>query len=302
MQQQLGESIASAVQDSLATFKQQVKTEMVNLENRCYLKTLSESDVHEKYNRRDNVKIFNIKMDEGKTHEEYNETIDKVLEVIARVEFLVEASDISIAHRLPGKRNPIIVKFNRRLTKLNLLKKKKKLEEVDDTNYKSVVEDITRPRLNFLNIMKFNNRIKTAWVREDVLHHIWNKEAEVYKIFGLYEGGSVLNYPSLTFLSVSMVFFPQTITHKSLEPLHKPLPSRDKPSTSQPNQIISVLHLNIRSIRNKLPELESFIFGLESLPKVICLTETHLDDNDDTYNFRLPGYSYIEVKNRKVEG
>ena len=47
MQQQLEASIARAVQDSLATFKQQVKTEMVDLENRCYLKTLSESDVHE---------------------------------------------------------------------------------------------------------------------------------------------------------------------------------------------------------------------------------------------------------------
>ena len=42
MQQQLE---ARAVQDSLATFKQQVKTEMVDLKNRCYLKTLSESDV-----------------------------------------------------------------------------------------------------------------------------------------------------------------------------------------------------------------------------------------------------------------
>ena len=99
-----------------------------------------------------------------------------------------------------------------------------------------------------------------------------------------------------------MVFFPQTITHKSLEPLHKPLPSRDKPSTSKPTQIISILHLNIRSIRNKLLELESFIYGLESLPKVICLTETHLDDDDDTSNFRLPGHSNIEVKNRNKYG
>ena len=75
-QQQLEASIARAVQDSRASFKQQVKTEMVDLKNRCYLKTLSESDVHESYNRRDDVKIFNLKMDEGKTREEYNETID----------------------------------------------------------------------------------------------------------------------------------------------------------------------------------------------------------------------------------
>ena len=104
--------------------------------------------------------------------------------------------------------------------------------------------------------------------------------------------------PSLTFLPVSMVFFPQTITHKSREPLHKPLPSRDKPSTSKPTQVKSILHLKIRSVRNKLQELESFIYGLESLPKVICLTETHLDDDDDdTSNFRLTGYANTEVKN-----
>ena len=148
MQQQLEASIASAVQYSLATFKQQVKTEMVDIENRCYLKTLSESEVRVSYNRRDNVKIFNFKMNEGKKRKEYNETIDKVLEVIDRVEAVAEASEISIAHRLPGKRNTIIVKFNRKVAKLYLLKKKK-LAEVDDMKYISVVEDITRPRLNF---------------------------------------------------------------------------------------------------------------------------------------------------------
>ena len=208
MQQQLEASIARAVQDSLATFKQQVKAEMVDLENRCYLKTMSESDVHESYNRRDNVKIFNLKMDEGKTREEYTETIDKVLEVIDRVESVAEASDISIAHRLPGKRNPIIVKFNRRVAKLDLLKKKKKLAEVDDMKYISVVEDITRPRLNFLNVMKTDNRIKSAWVREGVLHYMWNNDTRVYKIFGLYEGGSVLNYPLSDVLACFYGVFP----------------------------------------------------------------------------------------------
>ena len=87
-----------------------------------------------------------------------------------------------------------------------------------------------------------------------------------------------------------------------MNPLHKPLPSHDKSSTSKPTQIISILHLNIRSIRNKLLELESFIYGLESLPKVICLKETPIDDDDDTSNFRLPGYWNIEVKNRNKYG
>ena len=44
-------------------------------------------------------------MDEGKTREEYIEIIDKVLEIIDRDESVVEASVISINHRLPGKHN-----------------------------------------------------------------------------------------------------------------------------------------------------------------------------------------------------
>ena len=80
------------------------------------------------------------------------------------------------------------------MAKLDLLKKKKKLADVDYMNYISVVEDITRPRLNFLNIMKTDNRKKSAWLREGVLDYMWNNDTRVYEIFGLYEGGSVLNY------------------------------------------------------------------------------------------------------------
>ena len=42
--------------------------------------------------------------------------------------------------------------------------------------------------------------------------------------------------------------------------------------------------------------------ALNHFPKVICLTDTHLDDNYDTSNFRLPGYSNIGVKNRNKYG
>ena len=45
-----------------------------------------------------------------------------------------------------------------------------------------------------------------------------------------------------------------------------------------------------------------FYMWTESLPKFICLTETHLDDDNNTSNFRLPGYSSIEVKNRNKYG
>ena len=167
---------------------------MVDLENRCNMKTLSESDVHELNNRRENEKIFYLKMDEGKTREYYNETIDKVLEIIDQVDEVVEASDIPFSHRLTEKRNTIIVRFKRRVKKLNFLKKKSKLAEVDDMKYISVVEEITKPRFVFKNIMKTENRIRKTR-REGVLHYMWSNNTRVHKIFGLYEGGSVLKYP-----------------------------------------------------------------------------------------------------------
>ena len=46
---------------------------------------------------------------------------------------------------------------------------------------------------------------------------------------------------------------------------------------------VSILHLNIRSIRNKLEDLEALVYGLDSLPAIICLTETHLENNDESH-------------------
>ena len=43
---------------------------------------------------------------------------------------------------------------------------------------------------------------------------------------------------------------------------------------------LSVLHLNIRSLKTHLEELEALVSSFECPPEVICLTETWLTDND----------------------
>ena len=153
----------------------------------------------------------------------------------------------------------------------------------------SVVE-ITRPRLNFLNIMQTDNRIKVPGC---VKAHCTTcgTTLQFTKFSGCMKVAQCLSTSSPTSMPVSKVFAPkqkrpcpQTKTHKSLEPLHKPLPSRDQPSTSQPTELISVLHLNIRSIKNNLLELETFLCGLESLFKSYAL-RIHLDDDAHTFNF-----------------
>ena len=107
----------------------------------------------EKYKRRDNIKVIGLPeviKDDGKP-EAYPETIKEIVKLANKTEVNVDEQDISIAHRLPtaqrGKR-PIIVRFNRRVSKIEILKKKSLENLVDYANVK-VFEDISRPRLAF---------------------------------------------------------------------------------------------------------------------------------------------------------
>ena len=60
-----------------------------------------------------------------------NVTMEKVINVAKAVNAQVTWHDLSIAHRLPrrqeGTERPVIVRFSRRIGKVNLLKKKKQL-------------------------------------------------------------------------------------------------------------------------------------------------------------------------------
>ena len=81
--------------------------ETIEMETRkCKLKRVSEAELLEGYNRRENG-LPEVKRtgDNGQRFfEDYNQGIEKVLSVVAsEIGALVEKSDISIAHRLPGK-------------------------------------------------------------------------------------------------------------------------------------------------------------------------------------------------------
>ena len=65
---------------------------------------------------------------------------------------------------------------------------------------------------------------------------------------------------------------------------------------------VSILHLNIRSIRNKLQDLEALVYGLDSLPAIICLTETHLENDDESHTFAVPGHNEVEANHRNRYG
>ena len=65
---------------------------------------------------------------------------------------------------------------------------------------------------------------------------------------------------------------------------------------------VSVMHLNVRSLKPHYEKLEALILSLESPPDVICLTETWLTANDDPKCYLLPGYRQFVFRNRKSTG
>ena len=171
IQAEVRNSVSAAINDAIAKLKDEFAQKLTVQEERCNLKSLSEAEQLESYNRRDNIKIIGLPeviKDDGKP-EAYAETIEEVVKLANKIEVNVDEQDISIAHRLPssqrGKR-PIIVRFNRRVSKIEMLKKKKSLENLDGYANVKVFEDISRPRLQFFNLMKRDNRIAMVWTRE----------------------------------------------------------------------------------------------------------------------------------------
>ena len=63
-------------------------------------------------------------------------------------------------------------------------------------------------------------------------------------------------------------------------------------------KLLSVIHLNIPSLKPHFTKLEALILSLESPPEVICLTETWLTDLDSFPNYLKHGYNHLLVKNR----
>ena len=66
---------------------------------------------------------------------------------------------------------------------------------------------------------------------------------------------------------------------------------------------VSVMHLNVRSLKPHYEKLEALILSLESPPDVICLTKTWLTANDDPKCHLLPDIdsSFFETENQQVE-
>ena len=155
------------------------------MEERTRLHSMSQTELLEQYNRRDNVKVFGLPCEsntEGVSMKENgNDTIRKVIDVSNSIDAGLSADDISLAHRLPSRMHlkPVIVRFYRRFAKIKLLQNKKKLASLSELNEVKVYEDITRPRMNFVELMRSDNRVESVWTRDGNLFCVETRRKEL---------------------------------------------------------------------------------------------------------------------------
>ena len=113
----------------------EVQKELKNSETVTLVKAMCEDEQLENYNRRANLKILGFpeqvqrNSNGNSIFENYDKTINNVIQLATNIGANVTPADISIAHRLPTRTNnanrPIIVHFSRRVAKINILRKKR---------------------------------------------------------------------------------------------------------------------------------------------------------------------------------
>ena len=167
---------------------------------------MCEDEQLENYNGRDNLKILGfpeqVQRDSNgnSIFENYDKTINNVIQLATNIGVNVTPADISIAHRLPTRTNnanrPIVVRFSRRVAKIKILQKKKKkaIKDNEQSAQIQVFEDLTSTRVNFMKFMKQDNRINGVWTRDGNLLYQWKNSERNEKITSLYEGVAQLGY------------------------------------------------------------------------------------------------------------
>ena len=78
-----------------------------------------------------------------------------------------------------------------------MLQSKKKLASLSGLNDVKIYEEITRPRMKFIKLMRSNDRVESVWTRDGPIFFVWEQDKKIYKIEGLFQGGSFMDY-SLT--------------------------------------------------------------------------------------------------------
>ena len=195
-------AIETAIDTAKGEIFSKVHQDLQYMDMKSELTAKCEAEQLETYNRRDNIKILQLREDVNENGnfvgENMEHTMQKVLQLSQKLDAKIDEKDISIAHRLPtrkGNIRPIIVKFSRRVAKVELLRKKKILFE--NKSEIKVFEDVSRPRVLFMNMMRQDSRINSVHTKDGVILYTMKNDNQVYKINNLLNGAYDLDYPLL---------------------------------------------------------------------------------------------------------
>ena len=62
---------------------------------------------------------------------------------------------------------------------------------------------------------------------------------------------------------------------------------------------VKALSLNVRSLKKHYADVEALLSGLESpQPRILCFSETWLEDSDNNLLYQLPGYNGVISSSR----
>ena len=137
-----------AILADVAESHTQLRNEVASLQKEVRLHRF-QLDRLEQYGRRDSVRIHGLAETTDGEPETTEGSTEKVIRLAADMGVTLKPDDISISHRLParaGECRPMIVKFVRRTTKINMMRNKRALRENPSRRGVYVNDDLTQRR------------------------------------------------------------------------------------------------------------------------------------------------------------
>ena len=127
--------------------------------------------------------------------------------------------------------NQLIARFTRRVTKIELLTKKKNLHGNSLLGKRRIYEDATKASVNFLNLLGNDERINKACIREGTSFFEWKDNESIEKVHGLYEGAELVQYSYETVIKC----FETKLTNRT-NPAYESENRREKLHNERPEQ------------------------------------------------------------------
>ena len=161
LQPVITEAVTIVAKSICGEHEKRLKTENDKLKRQIQMLSLKNDDL-EQYSRKENVRIHGFP-----ETDDNEDKVTLVVNLVQKVGVQIDEKHISVAHRLPGNRyakkpRTIIVKFVRRTTKNNLMRKKANLRNTDGPNI-FMTDDLTRLRGKMLYEMKQDADVERAY-------------------------------------------------------------------------------------------------------------------------------------------